>query len=91
MEKCTFCIQRIHYAERRAKVDRRELAEGEIQPACVQSCPTRALVFGDLLRRDSEVLRLMANPRRYQLLAELNTKPAVVYLKRVEPGPEEAL
>jgi molybdopterin-containing oxidoreductase family iron-sulfur binding subunit len=91
MEKCTFCIQRIHYAERRAKVDRRELAEGEIQPACVQSCPTRALVFGDLLRRDSEVLRLMADPRRYQLLADLNTKPAVVYHKRIAPGPEEAV
>jgi Fe-S-cluster-containing dehydrogenase component/anaerobic selenocysteine-containing dehydrogenase len=85
MEKCTFCIQRIHYHQRQARAEGRPLREGEIQPACVQSCPTRALVFGDLMRPDSEVYQLFHHTRRYQLLKELNTKPAVVYLKRIAP------
>jgi molybdopterin-containing oxidoreductase family iron-sulfur binding subunit len=89
MEKCTFCVQRIHHHQRLAKVEGRPLRDGEIQPACVQSCPTRTFVFGDLMDPDSEVSRLFEHPRRYQLLKELNTKPAVVYLKRIKPDKEE--
>jgi molybdopterin-containing oxidoreductase family iron-sulfur binding subunit len=85
MEKCTFCVQRIHYHERLAKVEGRLLRDGEIQPACVQSCPTRTFVFGDLMNPDSQVSKLFDHPRRYQLLKELNTKPAVIYLKRIKP------
>ena len=87
MEKCTFCVQRILYAERRAKAEGRTLRDGEVQPACVQSCPTRTFVFGDLMQPDSQVSKLFEHPRRYQLLKELNTKPAVIYLKRI--GPDE--
>jgi len=89
MEKCTFCVQRILYAERQAKAQGRTLRDGEIQPACVQSCPTRTFVFGDLMQPDSQVSRLFKHPRRYQLLKELNTKPAVIYLKRIEPEQPE--
>jgi molybdopterin-containing oxidoreductase family iron-sulfur binding subunit len=85
MEKCTFCVQRIHYHLRQAKVEGRPLRDGEIQPACVQSCPTRTFVFGDLMQEGSEVSKLFEHPRRYQLLKELNTKPAVIYLKRIKP------
>ncbi len=91
MEKCTFCIQRIHYHERQAKVEGRPLRDGEIQPACVQSCPTRVFVFGDLMQEGSEVSRLFEHPRRYQLLKELNTKPAVLYLKRIKPQRPEII
>jgi molybdopterin-containing oxidoreductase family iron-sulfur binding subunit len=89
MEKCTFCVQRIQYAERRAKVAGRSLRDGAVQPACVQSCPTRTFVFGDLLDADSEVRKLLDHPRRYQLLGQLNTKPAVIYLKRIQPDKPE--
>jgi molybdopterin-containing oxidoreductase family iron-sulfur binding subunit len=89
MEKCTFCVQRIHYPTRLAKVEGRPLRDGEIQPACVQSCPTRTFVFGDLMDPSSQVSRLFEHPRCYQLLHELNTKPAVVYLKRIKPEREE--
>jgi molybdopterin-containing oxidoreductase family iron-sulfur binding subunit len=85
MEKCTFCIQRIHYHERQAKVEGRPLRDGEVQPACVQSCPTRTFIFGDLMQEGSEVSKFFAHPRRYQLLKELNTKPAVIYLQRIKP------
>ena len=35
------------------------------------------------MQPDSQVSQLFEHPRRYQLLKELNTKPAVVYLKRI--------
>jgi molybdopterin-containing oxidoreductase family iron-sulfur binding subunit len=91
MEKCTFCIQRIRSAELRAKREHRQVRDGEIEPACLQSCPTRAFTFGDLLDSDSKVSKLTRNdPRRYHVLEELNTKPAITYLRRIkvdqEPG-----
>jgi Fe-S-cluster-containing dehydrogenase component/anaerobic selenocysteine-containing dehydrogenase len=86
MEKCTFCVQRIVYARHQATLEGRKLRDGEVMPACVQSCPTRTFVFGDLMDPKSEVSRLFEHERRYQVLRELNTKPAVVYLKRLKPG-----
>ena len=53
MEKCTFCVQRIRQAEYRAVRERRKIRDGEIQPACAQSCPTRVYTFGDLLDPES--------------------------------------
>ncbi len=85
MEKCTFCVQRIRQAEYRAVRERRAIQDGEIQPACAQSCPTRAYTFGDLLDPESQVSKLTRNdPRRYHLLEELNTKPAVTFLRKID-------
>lgn len=83
MEKCTFCIQRIRIGKDKAKDEGREVKDGEIQPACVQSCPTDALVFGDLQDPASRVAKMVNNPRKYRLLEELNADPSVIYLKRV--------
>jgi Fe-S-cluster-containing dehydrogenase component len=84
MEKCTFCVQRIKRAELDAKEESRPLRDGEVQPACVQSCPAEAMVFGDLNDPDSKVTRLAKSGRATQLLEELGTKPKVFYLKRGE-------
>ena len=85
MEKCTFCVQRIRQAKDHAKDDgRRRIKDGEVQPACVQSCPTEALVFGDRKDADSKVSKSITDPRAYHVLEELNTLPSVVYLKKVE-------
>jgi molybdopterin-containing oxidoreductase family iron-sulfur binding subunit len=83
MEKCSFCVQRIKEARTRAKNENRPIREGEVTPACVQTCPTDALVFGNLMDKDSRVRRLCKDPRAYQAMGYLNTKPAVIYLKKV--------
>jgi molybdopterin-containing oxidoreductase family iron-sulfur binding subunit len=84
MEKCTFCVQRIRRAQHEAALQNRPLRDGEIMPACAQSCPAGVYTFGDLLDANSAVARLVrTDPRRYQVLKELNTKPAVIYLKRI--------
>lgn len=83
MEKCTFCIQRIRAGKEIAKDENREIKDGEILPACVQTCPTGAMTFGDLYDPNSMVSKLAKNPRRYRLLEDLNTDPSVIYLKRV--------
>ena len=82
MEKCTFCIQRIKSAEIDAKAEKRPLKDGEFNPACVQSCPTEAMVFGDLNDPESKVSRLSRSNRGTTLLSELGTRPVVTYLKR---------
>jgi len=82
MEKCTFCVQRIKAAEISAKAEKRELKDGDVQPACAQSCPPKALVFGDLNDPESEASRLAGSNRATRLLEELGTKPSVVYLRR---------
>jgi molybdopterin-containing oxidoreductase family iron-sulfur binding subunit len=85
MEKCTFCIQRIRAAELKAKREHRQVRDGEIEPACLQSCPTKVFTFGDLLDPNSKVSQLTrSDPRRYHVLEELNTKPAITYLRRIE-------
>jgi Fe-S-cluster-containing dehydrogenase component len=82
MEKCTFCIQRIKRAETEAKEEKRALADGDVQPACVQSCPAEAMVFGDLNDPESKVSRLAKVGRSSRLLEELGTEPKVFYLKK---------
>jgi molybdopterin-containing oxidoreductase family iron-sulfur binding subunit len=81
IEKCTFCVQRIRRVEIEAQAQGHELADGEIQPACVQTCPPSALVFGDLNDHESRVSQLATSHRSFKLLGELGTDPGVIYLK----------
>jgi len=83
MEKCTFCVQRIRGAQNTARLEDRTVRDGEIVPACAQTCPSEAIVFGDLNDPQSRVSVMAGDPRGYHVLAGLNTKPAVTYLARV--------
>jgi len=83
MEKCTFCVQRINRAKMDAKAEGRLVLDGEIQTACMQSCPTQAITFGNLKDPASRVSRKAKGSRGYAMLDELNTRPAVTYLKSV--------
>ena len=83
MEKCSFCIQRIVEAKMKAKRENRIVRDGEFAPACVQTCPTDALIFGNLKDPESRVANLVRLSRAYQVLGDLNTKPGVIYLKKI--------
>ena len=80
MEKCTFCVHRIRSAEQRVALEGRGLRDGDVDTACAQSCPSDALVFGDLDDADSRVSRLARSGRAYRELEETGAKPKVIYL-----------
>jgi molybdopterin-containing oxidoreductase family iron-sulfur binding subunit len=88
MEKCTFCVQRIQEARIEANRHGERIHDGAVQTACQQSCPARAIAFGDMNDKDSAVHKLRNDPRHYHTLAELNIGPAVGYLKVVRNRPE---
>jgi molybdopterin-containing oxidoreductase family iron-sulfur binding subunit len=83
MEKCTFCVQRIREGKRNAAHENRPIRDGEVVPACVQTCPTEVFVFGDITDPNSAVSRAAASVRGYRALEVTNAQPAVVYLKKV--------
>jgi molybdopterin-containing oxidoreductase family iron-sulfur binding subunit len=83
MEKCSFCVQRIKAAHGRAKDEKREILDGEVTPACAQTCPTGVFTFGNLMDENSRVRKMVEDVRAYQIMGYLNTKPAVIYLKKV--------
>jgi molybdopterin-containing oxidoreductase family iron-sulfur binding subunit len=91
MEKCTYCVQRIERARITTRIEGRTIADGELLTACQQGCPTGAIVFGSLNDPSSKVSQAHADPRRYDLLHEIGTRPRTAYLARVRnPNPELA-
>ncbi len=84
MEKCTFCVQRLQNAKIEAKRVGRPVADDDVQTACQQSCPARAIEFGDVNNRESRVSRLLDNnPRAFRVLEEIGVEPSVYYMTLV--------
>jgi MoCo/4Fe-4S cofactor protein with predicted Tat translocation signal len=85
MEKCTFCVHRIRHVTKLGKEmrDGSKMVDGTIKTACQQTCPTDAIVFGDLNDKESAVSKLLEDQRTYGLLEDLNTVPRVRYMSRV--------
>jgi len=79
MEKCSMCFQRIQEEKAAARAAGRELADGDIQMACQQSCPTQAIVFGDRNDPESALSKKLAVARTYGVLGELNLQQVVHY------------
>ncbi len=84
MEKCSLCIQRIQFGKLEAKKSGRPIADGEVQTACSQACPTGAFVFGDVNDKNSAVLKAKKDKRAYHLLEEVGTQPSVFYQTKVK-------
>jgi len=84
IEKCTFCHHRLIIARENARAEGRKLEEGDFLPACAESCPTKAITFGDLDNPSSDVSRAASDSRAYQLMGDLGTRPKVRYLRAIE-------
>ena len=84
MEKCTMCIQRIRRGTRKAKRDNNEVMDGDISPACVQACPTEAMVFGNQKDPNSKINKMKNDKRSYTLLDHLKTNSNVWYLAKID-------
>ena len=80
MEKCTFCIQRIHHAEDTAASENRAIRDGEVIPACAQACPASAITFGRIDDPTTKVSQAAQTSRASKLLEDLGTIPHVTYL-----------
>lgn len=86
MEKCSMCVQRIQAGKLAAKIEKRRPVDGEIETACSQSCPSDAIVFGDMNDPESRISKILSSEkdgRSYYLLEELNVKPSVSYLTKI--------
>jgi molybdopterin-containing oxidoreductase family iron-sulfur binding subunit len=84
MEKCTYCVQRIHKTTIAKRAVNEPLEDGDIVTACQQACPTQAIVFGDLNDKSSKVSQLHRSNRAYALLQEeLDTRPRAQYLAKI--------
>ncbi len=88
MEKCSYCVQRIEGARVTARVEGRSIQDGDIVPACAETCPVDAITFGDLNDSESRVSKLREDSRSYDLLGYLNIKPRTFYMARIRnPNP----
>ncbi len=83
VEKCSLCVQRLQEKKLTAKMENRELVDGEVQTACSQSCPTDAIQFGNLLDKNSQVSQINTEGRMYHLLEQLHVLPSTSYLTKV--------
>jgi molybdopterin-containing oxidoreductase family iron-sulfur binding subunit len=86
IEKCSFCIQRIRYVKATWSAAGHDIVSDialQTLPACAETCPADAIVFGNLKDEEAAVSKIAAGPRAYQLFDSLNTKPGVRYLSKV--------
>ena len=85
MEKCSFCIQSTQAIILKAKREGRQVKKGEFNDSCACSaaCDTGAMRFGDINDEESIISELIKDDRAYHLLAEVGTKPNVVYQTKI--------
>ena len=83
MEKCSMCVQRIQQGKLEAKKAGEAVQDGAVVTACAESCPSKAITFGDLNDKNSEVSSISENNRSYHALEEIGVKPNIFYMTKV--------
>ena len=95
MEKCSMCIQRIQAGKLKAKKENRRLKDGDINMVCESSCPSNAMVFGDMndpkskiskylkIKRKEENKLQVNEERAYNVLDELKVSPNIWYMRKI--------
>lgn len=76
-EKCNFCVERIDEGTKKGLVPGQDR---DATPACVNTCPARALTFGNLDDPDSEISKLIRENKGFQLHPEYDTDPSVYFI-----------
>ena len=97
IEKCSFCVQRLQEGKLKAKKASRPLETGgnekswDLKVACQQSCPTEAIVFGNVNDSKSAVSAHRADNanRLFYSLEQLHVMPNVSYMAKVRNIEEE--
>ena len=80
VEKCNFCHGRLHAAKAKAASQgKHDIDLADYVPACMETCPMKAISFGDLNDESSEFTRLAQSPNTFRFLSRLGTEPKVFY------------
>ena len=83
IEKCSFCVQRIQEGKLKSKVEGRRLKDEDVVTACQASCPTNAIVFGDMNDKESKLNKVKDSPLSFIALEETNVRSSVCYSMKV--------
>lgn len=85
IEKCSFCVQRLQEAKLDAKKAGEVLQDGKAKTACMQACPTDAIVFGNVHDKESMIAKTRAehDERLFYVIEQIHTLPNVNYLAKV--------
>jgi molybdopterin-containing oxidoreductase family iron-sulfur binding subunit len=61
------------------------LQDGKVKTACMQACPTEAIVFGNVNDKESKITKTRAehDERLFYVIEQLHTLPNVNYLAKI--------
>ena len=84
IEKCSFCVQRLQDRKLEAKKHGDASLIRNIETACSQACPTKAITFGNVNDPASEVsIARNDDNRNFYVMEQLHVLPNVSYLAKV--------
>jgi molybdopterin-containing oxidoreductase family iron-sulfur binding subunit len=91
IEKCSFCVQKLQEGKLEAKKANVPLADGKVKTACMQACPTEAIVFGNVKDKESKITKTREenDERLFYVIEQLHTLPNVNYLAKIRNTTEQ--